>query len=414
MRLLDEKDLSAEPANERTAGQGDVSLFELLIVLARRKQFILNVVGIFTFATLIAAFALPSWYTAATSLLPPSQNSSLNTALMTQLGNLGSLASAAGSSLGIKNPNEMYAAMLRSRTVEDAMIERFQLRKVYGSKRLSDARKKFESHSSVEASTNDGLIRIAVEDKDPNRAAEMANAYVEEFKKLTAGLAITEAAQRRVFFEQQLLETKNDLAQAEEELKRTQQTTGMLQLDSEARALIESAAALRAQVAAKEVQIRAMRSYASENNPDLILQKQQLAELQSQLVQLAGGKQGGNSDPVLPRKKVSEAGLEYVRRLRDVKYYETIFALLARQLELAKLDEAKQGAVVQVVDQAIPPDRRSFPLRSLWVGSALFASLFLACAWVILSSFVWPARKRSQEEEEKIKILRALVWKSDT
>src|SRR6266478_6149745 len=170
----------------------------------------------------------------------------------------------------------MYVALLTSRTVEDAMIQRFGLMKEYHEKRMSDARKEFERRTTAVAGPKDGLIRISVEDRNPKRAAELANAYVEEFRKLSASLAITEAARRRLFFDQQV-------QQAREAMTKTQQSTGVLQIDSQARSLIESAAILRAQVVAKQVQIEGMRSFATDENPGLILAKQELAALRSQL-----------------------------------------------------------------------------------------------------------------------------------
>src|ERR1700722_16126163 len=280
------------------------------------------------------------------------------TGLAAQLGNLSGMASLAGGSLGLKNSNDMYVAMLKSRTVEDAVVQRFDLMKEYKKKYQSEARGALEHHSVIDGSNKDNLIRVSVKDHDPNRAAELANGYVEQFRKLSEHLAITEASQRRLFFEQQLEHAKDNLANAEDALKRTEQKTGLIELDSQARALIESAAALRAEIAAKEVQIESMRTFATGENAQLIQAQQELDGLRTQLARL-GGSENIDSGLMVPKGQVPEAGLEYVRKLRDVKYYETIFEILARQFEIAKLDEAKQGAVVQVVDAAVPPDKRS-------------------------------------------------------
>ncbi len=244
---------------------------------------------------------------------------------MSQLGGTGAaggaLASLAGASLGIKNPSEMYVSLFRSRTVEDSVIQRFGLMARYRKRRMSDARTAFETHSTVALGAKDGLIRITVRDRDPKLAAEIANGYVDEFRKLSANLAITEASQRRLFFQQQLLEARGNLTAAEEAMKSTQQSTGVLQIDSQAKALIESAAILRAQEVAKEVQIQAMRSFATEDNPELIIAKRQLAELQAQLGKLAG--QDSGSEFIVPKGKAPEVGMEYLRKFRDLKYNET-------------------------------------------------------------------------------------------
>jgi uncharacterized protein involved in exopolysaccharide biosynthesis len=249
---------------------------------------------------------------------------------------------------------------------------------------LSQARKVFERRFDVEASGKDNLIHISVSDKDPRRAAEMANGYVEQFRKLSQGLAITEASQRRLFFEQQLVAAKDKLGDAEEALKMTEQKTGMLQLDSQARALIESAAMLRAQIEAKEVQIQMMRTYAGDQNANLVEAEQGLAGLRAQLAKLGGSEDDDTAGLIQPKNAVTQGGLEYVRKYRDVKYYETIFEVLARQFELAKLDEAKEGALIQVVDPAIVPDRKSFPPRTLIVAIGVVAGLLTGISLALI------------------------------
>jgi len=174
---------------------------------------------------------LPVQYEGKIVLLPPAQNSSVGSALLGQLGNmgaLGSLATLATGNLGLKNPADMYVALLTSRTVEDAMIRRFNLMQEYRKKRMSDTRTALERRTTVSAGTKDGLIHLSVEDHDPARAAELANGYVEEFRKLTASLAITEAARRRLFFEQQLQQAKESLTAAENALSETQRSTEVL------------------------------------------------------------------------------------------------------------------------------------------------------------------------------------------
>jgi uncharacterized protein involved in exopolysaccharide biosynthesis len=341
-------------------------------------------------------------------ILPP-QNQSAGTALMSQLSSpMASLAASSG--LGIKNPNDMYVAMFKSRTVEDAMVQRFDLMTEYHTKRRSDARKAFESQSDIENNAKDGLIRISVTDRDPRRAAEMTNAYVEEYRKLSGTLAITEAAQRRLFFEEQLAQAKDNLANAEEALKKTQQTTGVIQMDSQARALIESATSLRAQIAAKEVEIHAMRSFASDGNPDLQMAEQQLAGWQAQLSHLTGNRTGTEDDLILSKGQVPGAGLEYVRKLRDVRYYDTIFELLAKQFEMAKLDEARQGALIQVVDPAIPPDRKSSPKRALIILGAALVGFFIAVGWVFITAALENVQK-NLAYKERIEELRGNLLK---
>jgi tyrosine-protein kinase Etk/Wzc len=377
-------------------GHDEISVLDLIVILTAHRWMILKVAAGCTVVALAIAFLLPVRFTANITVLPPQHNSSMTSALTSQLANLGNLASLAEGSFGLKTPNEMYVTMLRSETVEDAMINRYGLMKEYGCKYLSQARKVFEKRFDVKANEKDDLIHISVEDRDPRRAAEMANGYVEQFRSLSQGLAITEASQRRLFFEQQLEQTKDKLADAEEALKETEQKTGMLQVDSQARALIESAAMLRAQIEAKEVQIQMMRTYAGDQNATLVEAEQGLSELRAQLAKLVGNKDDETEGLIEPKGVVPEAGLEYVRKYRDVKYYETMFEILARQYELAKLDEAKEGALIQVVDPAHVPDRKSFPPRALIAAAGLFLGLLLGVSFALLQTLL--ARMRNDPE----------------
>jgi uncharacterized protein involved in exopolysaccharide biosynthesis len=372
----------------------EVSLLDLTLLLVGHKHFVVRFVLSVAVLAIVVSLLLPVRYEATTVLLSPTQNTSIASAMLGQVGNLGglgSLASLAGG-LGMKSQADLYVSFLKSRTVEDAMIQHFGLMQEYREKRMSDARKVFERRTTVVAGVKDGLIRITVEDRDPKHAAEMANGYVEEFRKLSASLAITEAARRRLFFEQQLQPAKENLTAAEEAMRKTEQTTGVLQIDSQARALIESVAILRAQVVAKEVQIQGMRSFAAEDNPDLLLAKQELAALQKQLEQLAGSqsdtgagsRNDTSADIVLSKGKVTHAGLEYIRRYRDLKYNETVYEILIKGLEIAKLDEAKEGEIIQVVDTAVPPDKKSSPHRTIIVVVSTILAFFFSVFWIVV------------------------------
>lgn len=383
----------------------EISLLDLLIVIAERKRTVLWVTAVCAIAAIVVSLLLPVRYTAMVTLLPPQEGSSMGAALASQLGNLGGVAALAGGSLGLKNPNDRYVAMLQSRTVEDAMVEKFGLMREYHSHYLSDARKDFEGHTTVDGNGKDGLIHISVEDHNPNRAAEIANGYVDQYRDLSQHLAITEASQRRLFFQQELEQAKNNLANAEEALEQTEMKTGVIQPDSQERALIESAASLRAQITAREVQIQGMQTYATGENSALIQAQQELAGLRAQLAKLGGSEDSAGNDFLIPKGLVPKAGMEYVRRLRDVKYYETIFDILARQFEVAKLDEAKEGALIQVVDPAIVPDRRSFPKRGWIVIGATVVGFFLG-VFIVLFQGGFEQLKRDPEAGEKIATLK--------
>jgi tyrosine-protein kinase Etk/Wzc len=360
------------------ADETDISFLDILVLLVERKRFILRFMLAAFVLAIVVSLLLPVRYEAKIVLLPPQQNSSVGSSLTGQLGGaLGALGALASGSLGLKNPADMYVSLLTSRTVEDGMIKRFGLMQEYTQKRMSDTRERnSRTERRLVAGSKDGLIRITLEDGDPKRAAELANGYVDEFRKLSATLAITEAARRRLFFEQQLHQAKDNLTAAEEAMTKTQQSTGVLQIDSQARALIESAAVLRAQVVAKQVEIEGMRSFATDDNPTLVLAKQELAALQSQLQRVAGSQNDAGSDINLSKGRVTQSGMEYLRRYRDLKYQETVFELLAKEFEIAKLDEAREGSIVQVVDAAVPADVKSSPHRTLIVLGATILSFF--------------------------------------
>lgn len=397
--------LPAPSAGGRTTKEEDeISLLDLLIVLVERKRTILWITASFAILAIVVSLLLPVRYTATAILLPPQQNSSLSAQLATQLGNLGGVGALAGSSLGLKNPNDLYVGMLKSRTVEDAMVQHFELMREYHKRYPSDARKAFENRATVDGSGKDGLIHISVEDRDPRRAADLANGYVDQFRDLSQHLAIGEAGQRRLFFEQQLKQANQNLADAEESLKETEQKSGLIQLDSQTRALIESAAALRAQITAREVQIQGMQTYAAGENAQLVEAQRELEGLRAQLAKLGGS--SDNPDGInVSKGQMTEAGAEYAGRLRDVKYYETIFEILARQFELAKLDEAKEGALIQVVDPAIPPDRKSFPKRTFIVVGATAIGFLVGILFAFLQAG-YQYMKKNTETRAKLAQLR--------
>ena len=369
------------PSRAASSESGEGRILDLLIVLSRRKRLILS--ATLTAALLSAAVSLllPNRYTATTTILPPQQSQSLAASMIGQLGALGPMAAMAQKDLGLKNPNDLYVGMLRSRTAEDGLIRRFDLLRIYHDRKMSDARRDLERASSI-AVGKEGFVTISVEDKGRSRAPQIANAYVDELRQLTQDLAVTEAGQRRLFFERQLELAKNNLAGAEQALKETEQKTGLIQLDGQAKAIIDSVVKLRALIAAKEVELQGMRLFSTEQNPDVKLGEEQLSGLRTQLA-LLERQSGGPGDVQVPAGSVPEAGLQYARKLRDLKYSETIFEMLAKQYEAARLDEAKTAAVIQVLDPAIEPDRKSSPKRGLIFFGAMGLGFLGAVGYTI-------------------------------
>jgi len=385
-------------------GQDKPDVIEILLVLAREKKPILLVtVAVAVLATLVV-FLLPKMYTATTTILPPQQKQS---SLNSMLGQIGALAGLGASDLGLKNPADLFVAMLTSRTIEDSLINRFDLRKVYGVKRYQDARKKLESHSEVVA-TKEGLISVSVTDQEPRRAADIANAYVDELRNLNQNLAITEAAQRRLFYEQQLKAERDELSGAELALKQVQEKSGLLQPDAQGRTIITSIAELRAQVANHEVQLQTMRSYATPNNPDLKRAETELAGLRGELAKLEhSAAAAGNGNIGIPAGQFPQAELEYLHRARELKYHEALYDFLGKQLEAARIDEGQNAILVQVVDRAVEPEKKSGPKRMLLVLVSTFTAFVLVCLGVLLREAL---RRKQQDPREGDRL--DLLWQS--
>jgi tyrosine-protein kinase Etk/Wzc len=397
--------MTTDPSfSEASREEANISGLELAIVLAKHKLLIVTITLGAALLSAVVSLALPNVYTGIAKLLPPQQNQSAAAML---LGQLGGLAPLAGNSLGIKNPNDIYVGMLKSRTVADNLIARFNLEKLYETNTMVQTRQELEERSTITAG-KDGLISIEYDDEDPKRAAAIANAYVEELQKLSQSLAVTEAAQRRLFFERQVKQAKDDLAKAELAMKLIQEKTGLIKLDDQGKAIIEAVATLRARIVAKEVELRAMRTFATDNNADIVRGEQELSGLRGELRKLERAQIAGGGDVLLPTGRVPEAGLEYMRGLRNVKYYETVFELLARQFELAKIDEAKDSALIQVVDMATPPDRKSKPKRALIVVVMTLLGALLALLVTFIHETMYRAR-RDPFQAAKLKELRNYV-----
>lgn len=358
--------------------QGE-NLLDLVTLLASRKRILARFTLVGALIAVVVSFIWPVRYTGTTMILPPQQSSSLSGMMVGQLGMLAGL----GRELGVKTTVDLYAAMLASESVQNALVQQFQLLNVYNEEKKVDARKILQKRTAIEPLPRQGLIRVSVRDSDPKRAADIANGYVEQLHALNERIALTENSQRRMFFESQLRTAKDNLSVAEQKMKETQEHTGLLQLDAQARTIIQTVANLKAQIAAKEVQLQAMRSYATGQNPDYVLVEQQLAGLRQQLAKTLRSQNISEGDLEIPTSKVPEAGLAYLRAYRDLRYYEAIFEIIARQYEAAKLDEAKSANFAQVVDPATIPEKRSSPKRLLLVLCGLVLAFGLGCVYIV-------------------------------
>lgn len=393
-----------EQETETLSGCGNgVDFFDLLFVLSdARKRIAMYVVVAMVIGAAIALLTQPS-FTGSALILPPQQSQS---SLMSLLGQLGSLASLTGMGSQVKSPADMYIGVLESRTIADHLIDKFHLRSLYKTKTMEDTRVALKKHSKFIA-TKDGLIHITVEDHSPKRASDMTNAYVDELYLMNSHLAITEAAQRRVFFDQELANERNALTTAEDALKQMEEKTGVIQLTGQAESIIRSMAQIRAEIASREVQLQAMRTFATDQNPDAMRLQEEISSLRDQLSKLENdprAKQLGAGN--LQAGRVPAVGLEYARRLRDVRFNEALYELLTKQYEAARIDEAKAAPLIQVVDRAVPPDKKSSPHRVLLTLGFGFVGFLLACI-VSITSRTLDRMERVPEYSAKVVRLRS-------
>ena len=395
-----ENGMAAPELRPESESRNEPDTIEVLLVLAREKNRILQIILAAALLATVVSLLLPKMYTATTTLLPPRQKQSALNLMVGQIGALGKLSEAGD--LGLKDPADLFVAMLKARTIEDNLINRFDLRKVYWVARYQDARKKLESRSNISAG-DEGVISISVTDRDPKRAAEIANAYVEELHNLNQNLALTEAAQRRLFFEREANAERESLSRAELALKQVQEKNGLFQPEAQGRTIIASEADLRAQIASHEVQLRTMRSYATANNPDLKRAETELSGLRGQLAKLEHNSSAdlGNGNIGIPARQFPQAELEYLRRARELKYHEALDEFLGKQLEAARIDEGQNAILVQVVDPAVEPERKSSPRRLLIVLASAGLAFILACVGVL---FLEALRRKQQDPNERARL----------
>lgn len=376
----------------------EIDLLDIFMVLLKRRKLILGITFTIAIITAIVSLILPPIYKAETRILPPKPTSPSPFQALAQLGDVAGIGAGI---LGVKDPNELYAGLLKSNTILDRIIDRFNLMKVYKTEYRADARKTLLDNISITVDKKSPIITISVEDKDPKRAADMANAFVEELKNLTKNIAITEASQRRLYFEEQLKDAKLALMKAEEEMRKFQEKTGAIKVDDQAKAVIEGIANLRAQIAAKEVEIKVMRTYLTPNNPDLQKAEESLRAMKTQLQKLlAKGSQ--NPDPILPTGKIPDVQVEYLRKLRELKFNETLYEILLKGYEVAKLDEAKDAAIITVIDKATPPEKKTKPRRRQMVLVATFSGLFLSIFIAFFMEYIEKVRMEIQNRKREL------------
>lgn len=319
---------------------------------------------------ILVSFMLPNVYRAQAKILPPQQNQSSASSLLNQLNGIG----AGAISIGGKTTSDLYISMLKSRTVTDNLIEVFDLKKHYNLENKESIHTKLEANSNI-YSGKDGIITIEVEDTDPKLASDIANKYTEELTALTNKLALTEASQRRLFYEKQVEKTKEKLISAESQITDEINQKGLLSVDAQSKSLIETITKLRINISAKEVQIKSLSSLLTPENPNMKQLSNELISMNSELKKLEGRSNAKQPDEQV-NINVRKGDLNNVQELREIKYLQVLYETLLKQYEISRIDEAKDFPMIQVLDYAIEPEIKVKPKRLLIiVGFLLFGIL---------------------------------------
>lgn len=389
----------------KPAYDDEVSLLDYWRVIWKRRWVIGGLFSAAVLTAMVVSFQMPKIYESTATLLPSLDSK--------EGGGLGALLSAGGAaqSLGISmpgapaTPTDLFVAMLKSRIMADEVIKRFNLKELYEAKTMQDARKALEGNTKISVS-KEKVTKITVEDKDPQRAADIANFYVSHLDRLNRTLTVSKASQNRAFIEKRLAETHVDLVKAEESLKKFQTDNKTVAVEAQSTAMIQAAAQIQGQIMAQEVQLEVMSSYLSPDNPDLSRVRSGIEEFKKQLLLLESGR-GGKG--MLPGDRLHPAmitvpslALDFGRLMRELKVQETLYTLLTSQYEQAKITEARDTPTVQVLDPAIPAEKKSKPsirLNMMIAGVlALFVGIFLAFLLEYLQRI---------KEQDKLRVLSA-------
>ncbi len=344
---------------------------------AGRRTILISSVSSLILATVIS-FLIPNSYTATSSFLVPHSAGNGISSVEAQLTMMG----IGGLGASLRSPTDMYIGILKSKTIARDMISRFDLKHVYHLKRDSATERSLAAQSDFEAGPKDDIIRISVTDHDPKRACDMANAYLDELHAANGRLALTQSSQRRLFFEQQMAQQKNALENAEAALRKTQEQTGLIAPAPQTSLEIQGIAQTRANIEAREVQLAGLLQGSTEYDPTIIRLRSEVAGLKGQLARMING--GGTEQSGIPTSKVPSLQLEYLRKQREVTYQETLYDILARQYEAARLDESHDAPVLQIVDQAVIPDTKTGPHCTLIMLGGLLIGVFASTAWLLL------------------------------
>lgn len=371
--------------------EDSIDLVALIATLLGGKRTILRATLVCAALATLIAFLLPPIFTSKVAFIPPNLTTpnSMASVLAGQISAMG--AGDLGGAL--KTPGDLYSGILQSQSIAAQIVKQFDLIHLYKVKKESQAEKALASNTKVVVDPKSTIVTLSVSDKSPGRAQAMANAYMDALRATNGRLALSQASQRRLFFGDQLAKEKDDLEDAEVELKKTEEASGLIAPSGQTESEIRTLAETQAQIAAREVQLAALRDAATEQNPEVIRLHSELDDLHGQLARLQQGK-GAGSIAGIPTSKVPGLELDYVRKEREVKYHEALFDMLSRQYEAARLDESREAPVLQVLDSASFPDTKSSPKRSLYMLGGILLGFMAGCVWVLVRRPLQAFRER--------------------
>jgi len=369
-----------------------ISLLDLLLILVKNWKVIVGIPFVVALITAIVTLFMPNIYTAKTMILPGDDDSGgMMGAMMSQIGGLAGLA---GGVVGSSNKADLYVTMLKSETIKDPVIDRFKLMEVYDTNLRHNVYKVLDDIAVITTGKKDGVITISVDDKDPKRAAEIANTYVDELGKFVAGLNMTGAGNNRVFLEKRIAESRADLAKAEDALKDFQSKYKAISVTDQAKATIEGVAQLRAQLATQEVELATLQRQFTDSSQEVKALKATTSNLRSQIARLEGA---GESSSIPSVGSMPQLAQEYVRLMREFKIQEAVLELLTKQYEISKLSEAKDLSQFKVIQKAKAPERKSKPKRGIIVIMAATASGF----FIVMAVSIRELADQMNEESRK-------------
>ena len=374
-----------------TSEEDEINLLELLRVVVRRRMLVIKICSAAMVLSTCVSLLLKDVYTATSSIYPPPRETGGGLAsLLAQASPLQGLGGMSGS-------GDLYLAIFKSRTVADAVVKRLDLQKEYKAKNSEAARK--AAQRSVKAVLGkDGLITVSADSRDPQKAAQLANAFVDEMIKRSVQLYVNKAGSERSFLEKRLETAKVELKNAESDLKTFQEKHKAIKADAQASAAIEGVARLKAEIVVKEVQLATLRNSMTDESSEVKALRAGISQLKSQMGTMTGS---GGGDSIIPATgNVPSIGVEYVRKLRELKTQEAVYEQLSKQYELAKINETKESSSVQVIDEAVAPLKKSKPKRSVIVMLSTVAAFFMSIVIIFVQEYL---SKMSPEDAEIIR-----------